>query len=95
MPSIYVHLSGRDIDEDILGIYGLREVEREEPALRPKICPRCGYSNPLEAKICNRCGLALSIEAVVNHEEHLTAEEVNALKRLLQLMKDGKIKIIE
>jgi len=95
MPSIYVHLSGRDIDEDILGIYGLREAEHEEPAIKPKTCPRCGFLNPIEAKICNRCGLALSIEAAASQEEDLyfTAEEVEALKKLLQLMKNGKIKI--
>jgi len=69
MPSIYVHLSGRDVDDAILGVYGLKKVKEEKPKLTPKICPRCEVSNPYDAKFCTRCGLALDVEAAAQLEE--------------------------
>jgi len=69
MPSIYVHLSGRDLDDAILGIYGLKEKREEKPKLTPKICPRCKSSNAYDAKFCSKCGLALDIEAAASMEE--------------------------
>ena len=69
MPSIYVHLSGRDLDDAILGVYGLKKVEEKEPKLKPKICPRCNASNAFDARFCMRCGLALDIKAAQELEE--------------------------
>jgi integrase/recombinase XerD len=69
MPSIYVHLSGRDLDDAILGVYGLKHLEEREPKLKPKLCPRCGVSNAIEAKFCMKCGLALDMKAAQEIEE--------------------------
>jgi site-specific recombinase XerD/ribosomal protein L40E len=69
MPSIYVHLSGRDLDDAILGVYGLKKSEEEQPKLTPKICPRCNQSNPYDGKFCSRCGLALDINAATQIDE--------------------------
>ncbi len=34
MPAVYVHLSGRDVDNSVLGIYGIKEAESfQEPVL--------------------------------------------------------------
>jgi site-specific recombinase XerD len=68
MPSVYVHLSGRDVDDAILGVYGLRNVEEEKPKLTPRICPRCNITNAYNAKFCARCGLALDIQAAAQIE---------------------------
>jgi integrase/recombinase XerD len=69
MPSIYVHLSGRDLDEAILGVYGLRKVREEEPRLKPRICPRCQTPNQPDARFCFKCGLALDVKAALEVEE--------------------------
>lgn len=69
MPSIYVHLSGRDIDDAVLGVYGLRKPEGERPKLMPRICPRCNATNAYDARFCMRCGLALDVEAALELEE--------------------------
>ena len=68
MPSIYVHLSGRDVDDAILGIYGLKTSEEEKPKLTPKICPRCQQRNVYDGKLCSKCGLALDINAAAQIE---------------------------
>lgn len=69
MPSVYVHLSGRDLDDAILGVYGLRKREESEPKLKPKTCPRCNTLNQLDARFCIKCGLALDIKAALEVEE--------------------------
>lgn len=69
MPSIYVHLSGRDVDDAILGVYGLKKTIKEKPKLTPTICPRCSLSNTYDAKFCTRCGIALDIKVATQIEE--------------------------
>jgi site-specific recombinase XerD/ribosomal protein S27AE len=69
MPGTYVHLSGRDLDDAVLGIYGLKERKEKKPVeMAPKECPRCGNSNPATGRFCSRCGMALDLEAVVELE---------------------------
>ena len=69
MPSIYVHLSGRDVDDAILGVYGLSNKKEEKPTLTPRICPRGNQSNIYYGKFCSKCGLALDINAAVQLEK--------------------------
>jgi len=60
MASIYVHLWGRDVDNGILNVYGIRSGEgKEESTLKPLNCQRCGESNQATNKYCSRCGLPL------------------------------------
>jgi len=69
MPSTYVHLSGRDIDDAVLGIYGIRKRPEEKPKeLAPKECPRCRRTNPATNRFCSQCGMALDMEAVMEIE---------------------------
>jgi ribosomal protein L40E len=88
MPSIYVHLSGRDIDDALLGVYGLRKVEDKEPKLKPKICPRCNVSNAFDARFCMKCGLALDVKAAQELEEARSKTD----KIMDLLMKDAEFR---
>jgi len=72
MPSIYVHLSGRDVDDAILGVYGLKKQTEEKPKLTPRICPRCKATNAYDARFCMKCGLALDVKAAYEMEEART-----------------------
>ncbi len=67
MASIYVHLSGRDIDSKILQLHGLKQVEKGmmPQDLAPRIWPRCQTSNPCEAKFCYGCGSALTLQTIL------------------------------
>jgi site-specific recombinase XerD len=70
MAAVYVHLSGRDVDNKILEIHGLKKPEEEEKArqMGPKICPACEKANEFEARICCRCGRALDIKTAIEEE---------------------------
>lgn len=84
MPSTYVHLSGRDIDGAILGMYGLKKKEEGKPArFAPKECLRCGQSNPATYGFCSRCGMALDMEAVMEVEKK-RSEADELMSRLLE-----------
>ena len=71
IPSIYVHLSGRDVDQALLKHYGI-EVEEEvqkQLELKPKACVRCGFHNPPTSRYCARCSAMLDIRTAVEFEE--------------------------
>jgi len=71
MASIYVHLSGRDVDNALLKIHGLVEEEKkkEEDVLKPMKCPRCEEVNPATAKFCNRCSFTLDLKTGMQIDE--------------------------
>lgn len=73
MASIYVHLSGRDVDEALLKVYGVKKDEdkKDESILKPKECPRCGFVNEKTAKFCSKCSLVLDIETAVKLDKRL------------------------
>jgi site-specific recombinase XerD len=84
MPSTYVHLSGRDLDDAVLGIYGLRRrPEQKRAEMEPKECPRCKHLNPFTGRFCSRCGMALDMEAVAELEQK-RAEADELMSRLLE-----------
>ena len=61
MASVYVHLSGRDVDKALLKLHGIQTDEKseEKDILEPKRCTRCKTSNPASNKFCVLCGLPL------------------------------------
>jgi site-specific recombinase XerD len=66
MPSIYVHLSGRDVDNALLKVYGIENNgAKKESIFKPKECSRCQQINQATNKFCSRCGLPLD-EATKN-----------------------------
>ncbi len=82
MASIYVHLSGRDVDNAILKVYGLSQNNngKEETPLKPKGCPGCDETNPATNKFCFKCGMPLDKETIVNLvEKDLQRKEADNL----------------
>ena len=89
MASIYVHLSGRDVDNALLKTYDI-ETDREkkkETVLKPKICIRCEEVNPPTNKFCSKCGLALDKETIVEIMKN-DVERKEADKILDELIQD-------
>ncbi|MBI4146780.1 tyrosine-type recombinase/integrase [Candidatus Woesearchaeota archaeon] len=56
MPAMYVHISGKDLDEDILRINGLKLGEKPVP-YKPQMraCQRCREINSPDALYCCKC----------------------------------------
>ncbi len=61
MAAVYVHLSGRDVDDALLRMHGVKKEQTEKPdgQLKLKPCPRCRTDNPCTNRFCSLCGLPL------------------------------------
>jgi hypothetical protein len=90
IPQVYVHLSGRDIDDAIQKAKGLkpREKEEKERALAPKKCPRCGMINKSTGKFCSRCGAVLDVKTAIE----LLDREADAAQLIEKALEDPKLK---
>lgn len=90
-PRTYVHLSGRDVDDKILELAGLKkEAEDIEPTVRA--CPFCHTLNTLDAKVCRICKRPVEIRAedVISLEDQLKSlqEQYEAQQREIEAMKE-------
>jgi hypothetical protein len=57
MPSVYVHLSGQNIENAIRAKHGLVEQEKAKPKIQR--CPRCHVVVSKNIESCDKCGTAL------------------------------------
>lgn len=75
MPRTYVHMSGRDTDDAILGLYGKKKIEenREKSILIPLTCPRCKSTNEPTALFCGKCGSPLTLKIAIELESQRKA----------------------
>jgi ribosomal protein L40E len=55
MASVYVHLSGRDLDPSLAKLAGLEQEEPSNGARKVKICEKCKTANSPEASRCVQC----------------------------------------
>ncbi len=86
MPRMYIHLSGRDVDEKLLSAYGIKKQGETLQIKVPKACPRCGFVSPTDAETCAKCGMALTVQAAMAKDDRLAVIEKNQAEiiRLLQ-----------
>jgi len=62
--AIYTHLSGRQVDEQILAVFGKKKIDvQHNKAVDVVYCPRCSLENTPGSAQCGKCGFPLSIEA--------------------------------
>lgn len=68
MASVYVHLSGRDVDKALLKVYGIKadEEDGKESLLKPKKCIRCGEINSCTNILCSRCSAPLDEKVIAS-----------------------------
>jgi integrase/recombinase XerD len=81
MASVYVHLSGRDMDNAVLKMYGVEVEGNHTESLKIGRCPRCHQINSETQKYCGTCGMPLKQEAVTTEEK----EEIDFEKLLIQI----------
>ena len=56
MPAIYIHISGKDLDEHILRMNGLETQETQKNKIvEHRRCPRCETINSVTALYCGKC----------------------------------------
>ncbi|MFH1106208.1 MAG: site-specific integrase [Candidatus Aenigmatarchaeota archaeon] len=96
MAGVYVHMSGKNVDNKLLDIFGLRkEKDIADEAKKREIkdvflnCPRCKTHNPLDAKFCSQCWLPLdSVTAQKLLEVEKARDEVMTNPKHSKLFKE-------
>jgi site-specific recombinase XerD/ribosomal protein L40E len=88
MASVYVHLSGRDVDNALFKLNGLQFSEEEkEEQFKVLVCPRCKIRNSPDAKFSSNCGMCLDAKTAVE------VDDLRARADMLmnQLMKNPEV----
>ncbi len=84
----YVHLSGRDIDNAVMQVHGMK---KGEDAVRPKlmvrVCQRCKQNNAIDAQYCIRCGAVLEVSPAFE----LTDKEDKLRQMLVESLDNPKL----
>jgi len=62
MSAIYVHLSGRDTDDAILELNGIKRKEEKSSKIEPIGCIKCNHKNRPTSRFCEICGMILDKE---------------------------------
>ncbi|CAE6501104.1 tyrosine-type recombinase/integrase [Candidatus Nitrosotenuis uzonensis] len=77
MPAKYAHLSGKDAENAILELHGIRSADNNNSAFpRLKKCPRCGSDNTPEKHRCTSCGYII--------DERLLAETLKTQQSTIE-----------
>ena len=94
MTRIYVHRSGKNLDDALLKAHGLvKDNTPQDKELAPIKCPRCGTINGATGKFCFKCSAALDLVTAVNVDKErasLTMELMDLIRQepaLLELLK--------
>ena len=90
MVAIYVHMSGRDTDEALLKIHGVKTEEQKVPTLTQKVCSRCSHVNSSISKFCSKCAMALNERTIIDVDEK--RRECDEVMRTL--MQDNEFKAL-
>ena len=75
MAAVYVHLSGRDTDDAILEMNGVKKEKKRTSKLRSRNCMRCGEINKSTSKFCDKCGAILDINTAIDFEKQKKDEK--------------------
>lgn len=83
MASVYIHLSGRDVDNALLRINGIEvEETKTEDSMSLINCTRCNHSNAPTSTYCNKCGMLLDIKEAMDLER-VNREKDEVMKLIL------------
>jgi len=94
MASVYVHLSGKDVDEALLKAKGIAVEHEEKPQQTVKVCSRCSEPNSALSHFCKRCGNPLDIK-VAFETERLEELLIDFFKVLGECFPKAKEKFLE
>ena len=82
MASVYVHLSGRDVDNALLELQGFgKPIQKQEEVMKVAFCRRCHEKNSPSNKYCARCGTPTD-ETLVSTSD--CKQQNNLMNALLQ-----------
>lgn len=86
MASVYIHLSGKDVENKILALNGIKTRDTGKPPVVPSSkCYKCGEINSIGNKFCFKCDAPLtskSIQKVENVKKIISEVTVHILDQM-------------
>lgn len=86
----YTHYFGNESSEELLESYdvGIRPKNKDNDALRPRICPNCNESNIPDSKFCSKCRMVLAYDAYSEtlENEKQKDDKLTSMEKQLNLM---------
>ncbi len=65
MAALYYHLSGKDVDEALLKLHGIKTENTEEVKAETRVCRRCTAVNSAFSQFCKNCSFPLDSMEVI------------------------------
>lgn len=108
MTSVYVHLSGKDVENKLLAMHGLlEEQKKEKDKLKKKVCVECHSENSAANRWCGVCRAPLDdedrLEAIkienkvldkaIKNNKPVSKELVMEVVKAIQMMKDEELEL--
>ncbi|MFH1440168.1 MAG: tyrosine-type recombinase/integrase [Candidatus Woesearchaeota archaeon] len=90
MPSVYVHMSGKHIDDAIFKMHGLKKDESQKDEFKPKKCPRCNVINNHDTRLCINCAFILNEEEAIKVQQKKEGE-LKGNELMNKLMEDPDV----
>jgi len=99
MAEVYVHLSGRDVDNALLNVYGIREgAKAKEPKIKLERCPRCGEVIDPSRIFCQKCWLPVgkneSATPSIDRIERVLVRLLGVIAEEIPTVKEEFVKIV-
>ncbi len=93
MAQVYVHMSGRDVDDALLSkVFGLKKIEEKGVTkLLHRFCLRCKTSNQAEHSFCQQCGFPLEAGATEDYEKKIKARQLEYEEIISRLRKVERV----
>ena len=88
MTARYVHLSGKDAENAILELHGIKQKDDSNAIAQLRKCPRCEHDNTPERQRCAKCGYILDVkllEKTTISQQHTMDSVVHRLKNMEKL----------
>jgi integrase len=89
MAARYIHLSGKQVDDAILQLNGLKKEQQKETILMRTACPRCKNANDINSKYCEKCWLPLTPQAQ-NEVEEIRQKDQEGMLAVMKLLEMAK-----
>ncbi|MCA9443848.1 MAG: tyrosine-type recombinase/integrase [Candidatus Omnitrophica bacterium] len=94
MPAVYIHMSGKEVDNAVLAMNGIKAEERESDQQKARVCKRCDAINSVSAEFCLKCGAVVDEKRAIEiQEEEMKKSQLRSFSDELmnQLLKDEDV----
>jgi integrase len=81
MPSVYYHISGKNVDDALLKAHGLKPTDEEVKPVTNRVYSNCGEINSVLSHFCKKCNAFLDLSLAWKEKDEAVARVLEELKQ--------------